>query len=627
MITELREYKADSNFSKPSTGFVDLASYNNLEQSMYAEKNVISYFMRETVKCTWFSQIPVQLQAEEENVDFGQEFSVKVSMDGDYLMNTWLRVTLPANSIYFTSEYTDPTGGGQETLKWTPNFMHNLVEHCKLKVNGTIVDEFYSEHLDFYAAFMVPKNSRIGYNRMIGNFSNPHLGLAGVNVCGVQAGFQYIKLNYDQELFLPLPFFFSKNTGLSLPVATLPYNDITIEFKLRNWNELCASISKDGTIKPVTMRQLEYSLTGSDTNPPMLENVQVWGNYAMVTENERKKIGCKTRDMLIEQNHQIGGSYGSAQLKVGSINDETNVDIRIAGAIKGLFFGARNTKGSTEIPYRSNYTTSSPSASDVTVCNINVNALQKCGELHHSVRLPEANVSGDYGINSTDKIDIKNGTLAKFVKQGNNLYTKSGVVIGEFFQTLSDTQIEFQSNINIALSDGDGIYFSNANSMAPPTSIDVNRSNNITNNFAGLLWDKQPTDPIGSAKIVYENDLRMNMESMYYSLIQPYYHADNIPDSSAMKGIISMSDPNEVGGEPALSVGYHMYSYALNLKNIDPCGGTNFANLNNVSLVFTPSHSAVECSKNNQGPWHVFVSAITQNIMRISNGAMEFPIS
>jgi hypothetical protein len=113
---------------------------------------------------------------------------------------------------------------------------------------------------------------------------------------------------------------------------------------------------------------------------------------------------------------------------------------------------------------------------------------------------------------------------------------------------------------------------------------------------------------------------------LYYSLVQPYFHAKNIPDSSAMKSIMSISDPSQVSGESALSIGYHMYSYALKLSNNDPCGSTNYNELSNASIVFTPSTSAVNCYPMGYGPWRIFVSAITQNILRINNGAMEFPV-
>ena len=632
---ELREYKASSNFSKPSVGFIDLATYGSMEQAMYSEKNAITYFMRETVKCSWFSQIPVQLQPDEDNVDFGQTFSVKVSREGDYLMNTWLRVTLAAVSLYYAidGEWNDPKGDGCETLSWTPNFMHNLVEHCQLKVNGTIIDEFYSEHLDFWSAFMVPKGSRIGYNRMIGNFSNPYFGMTGMNVCGIHAG-GWGNLNFAHELFLPLPFFYSKNTGLSLPMASLPYNEVIIEFKLRNWRELAASIAKDGSIVSINASQTNGTFTEPDgeivkaATIPRLDNVQVWGNYAMVTQNERKKIGCITRDMVIEQNQQLGGCHGSGFLKVDNLSDTTHVNLRLSGAVKSLFFAARNSSGSSSLPYRSNYTTSSPSASDISICGINVSGCNVSAVLENSNTRSTAtclvNNGGGYAPGEAGPISVDNGDPLAFAFIGNSLYNSAGASIG-VITAFDATSITFGAGTSVALADDAGIYYDPI-SNAPPYEFDVNNSNNNINNFAGLMWYKQPTDPIGTAKILYENDVRMNMESLYYSLIQPYFHAKNIPDSSAMKSIMSISDPSQVSGESALSIGYHMYSYALKLSNIDPCGSTNYNELSNASIVFTPSTSAVNCYPMGYGPWRLFVSAVTQNVLRINNGAMEFPV-
>ena len=92
-----------------------------------------------------------------------------------------------------------------------------------------------------------------------------------------------------------------------------------------------------------------------------------------------------------------------------------------------------------------------------------------------------------------------------------------------------------------------------------------------------------------------------------------------------MKGTLSIRNPNEVSGQPALSVGYHTYSYALKIKNIDPCGTSNLSMIDNSTLVFTPSQSAYD-RQDTQGPWRIFISALTQNVIRISNGGLSFPI-
>ena len=40
----------------------------------------------------------------------------------------------------------------------------------------------------------------------------------------------------------------------------------------------------------------------------------------------------------------------------------------------------------------------------------------------------------------------------------------------------------------------------------------------------------------------------MRMEALYYSMVQPFYHAKNIPQSDSSRGIFVTKDPNEIGG-------------------------------------------------------------------------------
>ena len=69
-----------------------------------------------------------------------------------------------------------------------------------------------------------------------------------------------------------------------------------------------------------------------------LTNVQVWAEYAIVSNDERKRMACAPRDILIEQ-------VQSAPLQ--NFNPNANIapsfDIRFSHAIKVLFFAMANT--------------------------------------------------------------------------------------------------------------------------------------------------------------------------------------------------------------------------------------------------------------------------------------------
>src|SRR5512135_923703 len=82
--------------SNLTSGFVDLATYDELEKYLYGGQEAIAYFVRQTRKATWFTQVPVVLSRASGQPQFGQEWSVQISRAGDYLLYSWLRVTIPA---------------------------------------------------------------------------------------------------------------------------------------------------------------------------------------------------------------------------------------------------------------------------------------------------------------------------------------------------------------------------------------------------------------------------------------------------------------------------------------------------------------------------------------------------
>ncbi len=65
--------------SNVTSGFVDLATFDELEKYMYGGPDATAYFVREVVKATWFTQVPVVLSRATGKSGFGQEWSVSIS--------------------------------------------------------------------------------------------------------------------------------------------------------------------------------------------------------------------------------------------------------------------------------------------------------------------------------------------------------------------------------------------------------------------------------------------------------------------------------------------------------------------------------------------------------------------
>ena len=487
--------------SNVTSGFIDLATFDEVEKYMYGGPNASAYFVRETRKATWFTQVPVVLSRASGNAGFDTDWSVSISRAGDYLLSTWLRLTTPV--ICLNPEVFQPIEvGGTNTMRirWTRNLMHNIIRECCITFNDLVAARFDNYHLDFWSAFTVPAGKRTGYNNMIGNFDAITLPTGWTTVPSppltgtLPSTYANINKIPAYTLNLPLPFFFSRDSGVALPTAALPYNDMRINFSFRRWDELLIvdDISLPGMGVNPSRCVKSTDIIGSI---PTLSNVQVWANYAIVSNDERKRMACAPRDILIEQ---VQTAPRQCFAPVTDCNPR--YDIRFSHAIKVLFFSARNTTVPCEW---SNYTAGSP--------------------------------------------------------------------------------VPYKNTVNWC-----------ADAMV---------------------------DPIASTSLIYENTNRLSqMGSDFFSLVNPWYNAPVIP----------------------LETGYHMYSYSLDFISLDPMGSTNYGKLTNVSIVPEaspdaqisaagnwPSVGACEGCPNGgdfKQTWEFITTAVNNNIIRISGGALGFPV-
>ena len=551
--------------SNLTSGFIDLATYDELEKYMYGGPDATAYFVRETRKATWFTQVPTVLSRASGTPDFGQTWSVSISRAGDYLLNTWLRVLVPRLAIgaggagaqatlgamnnLGAALGTGPAQANELAIAWVQNLMHNLVSECCITFNDLVAARFDSLHLDFWAAFTVPASKQQGYNNMIGNTAlltqaGSAAGGGTFTIPGALGGIQTAQGPVGGVMLnLPLPFFYARDSGVALPTAALPYNDMRITFTFRPLVNLLQAFISNGTaslaagVVPV-VRTGPVTL-GDITGGTSIPLVQVWAEYAIVSNDERKRMACAPRDILIEQ-VQTAPLQGFNP----ATNQNPSFDVRFSHAIKVLFFAV-------------------------------------------------VNITGQHTAKSCY------GTDQPFLQA-----LPSGAVLA--FGAAALNAVVYQSGVT--------------------------------------------SDPITQTSLIYENTARLaTMGSDYFSLVDPYYHSPVIPVNQ---------------------VGLHMYSYSLDFICLDPLGSTNYGKLTNVSMVPAASNRAqalnnativagtaavagplVTTAGNPIGPtaglfnaargnsvdsisafcdqrqqYQFVVTAINNNIIRISGGALGFPV-
>ena len=360
--------------------------------------------------------------------------------------------------------------------------MHNIVRECCITFNDLVAARFDNYHLDFWAAFAVPAGKRNGYRNMIGDFSE---------LTSLRTSLEARTLN------LPLPFFYSRDSGVALPTAALPYNEMRINFAFRDWTDLLIA-ELPTPVAADTDPRVTPPVSDLQGGAPVLGVTQVWADYAIVSNDERKRMACAPRDILIEQ-----VQTAPRQAFTPATNSQQSFDVRFSHAIKVLFFSVRNRTFQAEW---SNYMTLSPFT----------------------------------------PVGLLPQTATNFTPEGS-------------------------------------------------------------------------ADPILQTSLIYENTNRLaQMGSDYFALVNPFFHAPVIPPET----------------------GYHMYSYSLDFICLDPMGSTNYGKLTNVSIVPEASAAAITAARDGQNyglvsvdrdsvvrqTYEFIVTAVNNNIIRISGGALGFPV-
>jgi hypothetical protein len=331
--------------SNTHTAHVDVATCLGALHSAYLANNGQGskmVFIKKTVKTNIFALAPQCHVSQGGNADFGGKAIWKIGRQGDYLMNNWLRAEVSA--VTASSSGSSPLAGSGLFLRWTHNFGHNLIEDLELHFSTVPACHFDEFYLDFFSAFSVPAGKRNLYDNMIGNL--PELVNPITDVTALTAVVQVLP---EFVVNVPLPMPYARDYGIALPTGGLIYNEINLQLCLRDWDELLIVSNPTnaaiGTVPPGYSRQA----TRADVDAvPTLTNLQLWGNYAIVTADERKRMGKVPRDMIWEI------TQAASDVSIQTATQSASGYLRYSHAVKALFFGVRNTTVKGQL---SNYTT------------------------------------------------------------------------------------------------------------------------------------------------------------------------------------------------------------------------------------------------------------------------------
>ena len=134
---------------------------------------------------------------------FGGRYTVQVLRNGDLAGRMYLKVTLPSLVVQNVPDYVGRCiDDRQGAVAWIRRVGHALINNIECTVGGSQVDKHWGTWYDLWYELTHTEEQTRGYNKLIGDV--PELTVLDNNLP-------------EYTLYVPLQFWFNRNTGLALP--------------------------------------------------------------------------------------------------------------------------------------------------------------------------------------------------------------------------------------------------------------------------------------------------------------------------------------------------------------------------------------------------------------------------
>ena len=226
-------------------GLLQLSAYGSENHYLHGNPQITFFktvYKRHTNFAMEMIEVPME-GAGELSFDDPIELKVKIPRNGDLLAHMYLRLKIP-----------EVISDDQYKFYWCEKLGLSMIDHVTLYIGGQKIETLYGNYMDVTNELNLPDSKLKNYQSMIGDisFMNP----TATYETGYYPGYDatrsstsgdetYIKKFYDSPpgifqryLNIPLTFWFSRNTGLALPLLALQYHDVELKIQLKAAKDL-----------------------------------------------------------------------------------------------------------------------------------------------------------------------------------------------------------------------------------------------------------------------------------------------------------------------------------------------------------------------------------------------------
>ena len=244
-----------------------------------------SYFLMNFRRHTKFSIDYIESQFDGD-LTFGKTITCRIPNDkGDLVKNLNLKVTLE-----------DPSTG----YEWCPSVISHLIESAELIIGGQTIQKLTGEYLYMYQQLY---NTDDDTDQTV-YFLNSHGNT--------------IAYSGDYNYFIDLPFYFYRNSSLSIPTCALTKQIVEVRIKLRPLSELVSGANPENAIAT-------------------LKKIAIDTEFVFLTDRERDYLMSRPIDYVITQLQM-----SKFVMKAGE--NTKSVMLNFSHPVKELFFISQSEK-------------------------------------------------------------------------------------------------------------------------------------------------------------------------------------------------------------------------------------------------------------------------------------------
>lgn len=229
-------------------GLIQLMAYG--AQDIYLTGNPqITFFKLVATRHTNFSMEYIRnyfVNVPTFNTTTFSKMSIDIDRNGDLMSDSYLVLDLP--NIYASEA---------DNFHWIDNIGNNFIRSAEVFIGGASIDKHYGQWMNIWTELSYSETKMKAYTRIIGGDDDEDYDgvpdIANIyhgNICDNTPNDILKDNNGDDEhtttypsirkkrLYIPLQFWFCINPGLALPLISLQYTPVRIDFEIRPMNEL-----------------------------------------------------------------------------------------------------------------------------------------------------------------------------------------------------------------------------------------------------------------------------------------------------------------------------------------------------------------------------------------------------